>query len=77
MVDRFEPRTLVAVIVDGDPDRIIMIGRVITDNGDTVVVRSDDDLEREAAIEHGFTQPEPRMMEVLHSQLRPILPRLN
>jgi hypothetical protein len=54
-----------------------MIGRVITDNGDTVVVRSDDDLEREAAIEHGFTQPEPRMMEVLHSQLRPILPRLN
>jgi hypothetical protein len=55
-----------------------MIGRVIADNGSAgVVVRSDDQLEREAAHEYGFEQPPARTMTVQHESLRSILPRLN
>jgi len=73
---RYEPGTLVAVT--GDGDAILMIGRVIADNGSAgVVVRSDDQLEREAAHEYGFEQPPARTMTVQHDSLRSILPRLN
>ena len=73
---RYEPHTLVAVTA-GDDGSIFMIGRVISDSGEEVTVRSDDQLEGEAAREHGFQQPPQRTVTVPHAMVRLILPRVN
>lgn len=74
---KYRSGTLVAIIVPNDPSHVLCIGRVMGDDGQRVTVRSDDDLEQEAAEEHGFIQPPPRVMIVGYDCIRPILPRVN
>lgn len=73
---QFEPNTLVAIMA-GEDGSIYMIGRVLSHTGDEVTVRSDDQLEAEAAREYGFQQPPSRVATVPAAMVRLILPRVN
>ena len=75
-VKTFPANALVAIMAD-DNKAVTCIGRIVSDDGVSVVVRSDEQLERETAHEYGFAELPARMVRADRARVRPIKPRVN
>jgi hypothetical protein len=65
--------SLFALMGGAEGKSIRRIVRVVEDRGKTVLVRSDEELENEAAVEYDFDTLKPWEGEVKPSELKPIV----